>query len=124
MTKGVYDYDTKSVRKEQTGIKKEAPSLFQYFQLSLLYLLTRCSLGLFQSYFRITLFQISASQLSSFFLVTDFRFSITYLRYDTQYTVSKFLSICFYTAFAQSYPPFLWITSYTIEWRKLIIQID
>jgi len=55
MTKGVYDYDTKSVRKEQTGIKKEAPSLFQYFQLSLLYLLTRCSCELFPSFYRLPL---------------------------------------------------------------------
>jgi len=56
---GVYDFDTKSVRDGAGGggskIKKEAPSLFQYFQLSLLYLLTRCSCELFLSFYGLPL---------------------------------------------------------------------
>ncbi len=47
-----------------------------------------------------------ASQLRTFFLFTDFRFSIMNLRYITQLSVSKLLSLLFYTAFAHSYPLF------------------
>jgi len=47
-----------------------------------------------------------ASQLRTFFLFTDFRFSIMNLRYNTQLPVSKLLSLMFYTAFAHSYPLF------------------
>ena len=43
------------ISQDEIDAKKEAPSLFRYFQLSLLYLLTRCSCELFLSFYRLPL---------------------------------------------------------------------